>query len=347
MDTVAIADDNPGYDITSHAEIVADSILISMTLEERVGQCLMPALYASSDKLNLQTFRQWIDDYHIGGVMLMNGNLFSAKEIAEVASKTFPPLFVAIDAEWGLGMRLEDAPVYPKNGKISKEEEESHLYDYGREIAEEARKTGINMILGPVLDVVGPGKNIIGSRSFGENVDIVSNFGVAYSKGLESGKVISIAKHFPGHGHAINDSHVTAAKSLQDISAMDSIDLRPFRDYINAGLSGVMAGHIQAQALDPSGKVASASEDIMKSLLREEMGFKGLIITDALNMGGARGFSAADALKAGADLILCPVNVKEEFQDILECIDNGSLKISDINERCKRILFFKYLFGII
>lgn len=333
-------------DITSLAESYADSLLTNLTLEERIGQCLMPSLNASIDSSTLELYKKYIEDYHVGGIVLFQGDLSSAKKLASLGEESKVPLFIAIDAEWGLGMRLSDAPVYPKNGNIKDGKEDWELFDYGREIAAQSKEIGINMILGPVIDVVSENGGVIGKRSFGNNPSRVSEYGVAYAKGIESGGVISVAKHFPGHGSTLIDSHNKVAVINRDISLLDSTDLKPFRDYINSGLTGIMAGHIQAPALDPDGTAASVSMDMLSSLLREEMGFKGLILTDAFNMGGAKDFSAADAISAGADIILCPSNVETEYNNLMKSVKSGVIDISLINSRCRRILFIKYLFLI-
>lgn len=334
-------------DITNIARAVADSLLNTMTLEEKVGQCLMPSLYSKDSPATIRKLKEYISDYHIGGVVLLKGDSHSARRLSEIADSASIPLFVALDAEWGLGMRLTDAPTYPMNGKMAKDLEDTELYDYGREIAKESRAAGINMILGPVVDIVSNPRSAIGNRSFGKDPEMVSNYAVAYARGLESGGVISVAKHFPGHGGALHDSHTGVAKIYKGISDLDTVDLKPFRDYIDAGLNGVMAGHIQSIALDPDGNPASVSIDMLTSLLREEMGFKGLILTDAFSMGGAKGFSAINAINAGADLVLSPSNVEKEYNGILESIKENREEINVINDRVRKILFTKYLFGII
>ena len=334
-------------DITKRANEVADSLLVAMTMEERVGQCLMPSIFALSDPETLSLLKKYIEDYHVGGIVLLKGNIKSAEVLSKIGSEAPVPLFIAIDAEWGLGMRLEDAKVYPKNGNIEKTTSETELFDYGKTIAEECREVGINMVLGPVVDVASVNKGIIGRRSFGSNPEIVSEFGVSYAKGLESGRVISVAKHFPGHGSTIVDTHKGVAKVTRNISALDSIDLKPFKDYIDLGLTGIMAGHIQSLALDPDGNAATVSMDMLTSLLREEMGFQGLVLTDAFDMGGAKNFSAAEALKAGADIILSPRNVESEYHNLVNAVNDREISMSVINDRCRRILFYKYLFNII
>lgn len=333
-------------DFTLSALEKADSLISSMTLEEMVGQTLMPALPSSADTSSIIKLKKWIDDYHIGGIVLLKGNLKSAKLLSSIGREAKIPLFMAIDAEWGLGMRLEDAPRYPKNRQFNRETGEVVLFDYGQQIARESRETGINMILGPVVDVTSEKFGVIGNRSFGGDPNLVSDFGIAYAKGVEAGGVISVAKHFPGHGAALQDSHIQPARLNRTISAIDSIDLSPFRNYIKQGLSGIMAGHIQTPAIDPESKPASVSSTMLTDLLRGELEFQGLILTDAFDMGGIRGFHPADALNAGADIILCPVDIETTYEELLNDVRNGKLDFRIIKERCLRILFFKSLFSL-
>lgn len=333
-------------DITDAANFMADSLLYLLTLEERIGECLMPSFYANSDDYTLKTIRHMITDYHIGGIVLMKGDKTSAAIIAEMGAQAKIPLFISIDAEWGLAMRLKDAPSFPRNGNIKNDADETLLFDYGREVAEECREIGINMVLGPVIDISGVYNNIIGKRSFGSNPQRVAELGVAYAKGVESGGVISVAKHFPGHGSSIIDSHYGVARVNKSISALDTLDFYPFRQFINSGLTGIMAGHIEVPSLTPTREPAAVSYEILSGLLREEMGFKGLILTDAFDMGGARGFSAGQALLAGADIVLCPSNVKGTVTEIKTKVENGEIDSALINDRCRRILFTKALFGL-
>lgn len=330
-------------DISLSAISKADSLLVAMTLEERVGQVLMPSIPSLQDEYTIDKLKKYIKDYHVGGLVLMNGDLSSAKKIAEIGEEAVVPLFIAIDAEWGLGMRLSDAAIYPKNGNLPDTVSETAMYDYGRKIAAECKNTGINMVLGPVIDLNSVKGGIIGKRSFGSDPEKVSQLGVSYAKGLESGGIISVAKHFPGHGASVNDSHKGVVRIQRSINLLDSTDLKPFRDYISSGLSGIMAGHLSVPALDPEGTPASVSLDILSSLLREEMRFKGLIFTDAFNMEGIKGFTSTDALKAGADIILCPVDVGKDYNTLLSEIEDGNLSLEIINDRCRRILFYKIL----
>ena len=334
------------YDYTESAAMFADSVLNSLTLEEKIGACLMPSFYAESDEYTLKVIRRMIEENHIGGIVLMKGDVASALQIAEMASEAKIPLFVSIDAEWGLAMRLKDAPGFPRNGRIREDADETLMYDYGREVANECREIGINMVLGPVVDISGVYRNIIGNRSFGPDPVRVAELGVAYAKGLESGGVVSVAKHFPGHGSSVVDSHKAVANVYKTISDLDTLDFYPFREYINSGLSGIMAGHIKVPSLTPTGEPATVSYEILSGLLREEMGFKGIVLTDAFNMGGAKGFSAAQALIAGADLVLCPQNIRSAIREIMDRVENGDIEVSLIDDRCRRILFTKALFGL-
>lgn len=333
-------------DITSLCLAKADSALAGMTLEQRVGQCFMPSIYAAADSLTLRRLRRYVADMKVGGVVLLKGDLLSAATMARICSEAEVPLFVAIDAEWGLGMRLEDAPDFPRNGRLGPGADERLLFDYGREVARECRRVGINMVLGPVVDVAENPRGVIGTRSFGSDPRRVADLGVAYARGVESGRVISVAKHFPGHGSPEADSHKSLPVVRRDAMALDSIDLYPFRSYIDAGLSGVMVGHLAVPAVDSLSLPAAVSPAVIDGLLRGRLDFRGLVLTDALNMEGARGYDAPDAIKAGADIVVGPEYTASEIEKLTEKIKSGKIDIEIINERCRRILFYKYLTGL-
>lgn len=337
IDSVAVADETDG------AWRRADSILSSMTIEEMVGQCFMPTIFARLDSDTSERLESYIDSLRVGGLVLLKGNLHDAAIMAEKASKAKVPLFTAIDAEWGLGMRLADAPRFPRNGKLGAETDQRLMFDYGREVAKECRSLGINMVLGPVIDVTENPRGVIGTRSFGADPVRVADLGVAYACGIESGGVISVAKHFPGHGSPEVDSHKSLPVIAKSLHQLDSVDLYPFRVYVDAGLSGVMIGHLAVPAIDPESLPAAVSPVVIKTLLREELEFEGLVLTDALNMAGARGFTAKDAIKAGADIIIGPSDTGAEIRGIVEAVEDGELEKSEIADRCRRILFYKAL----
>ncbi len=342
-DTVVVAS------VPDAALLWADSVMAGMTLEEMAGQLVMPAVYSKADKASVRALTEYVADCKIGGVVLLKGTSDAARVISDTLSAIMKvPPFVAIDAEWGLAMRLEDMPRYPRNGKISLKTEEDLMYDYGYEVARESRTSGINMVLGPVLDVLPKGKSdpggVIGSRSFGSDPDRAARLGCAYARGVEDGGAISVAKHFPGHGSADADSHVRLPEVKKPLRQLMDEDLLPFRRYVDAGLSGVMTAHLHAPALDSVVRPVTVSPEVLDALLRKQMGFTGLVITDAINMRGASGASAADAILAGADLVLAPFDTRTEISGICHSVRSGRLDAGRLRDRVRRVLRYKYIF---
>ncbi len=317
-----------------------------MTIEEMAGQLIMPAVYSSDTPDAMHLLKKYAVDSHIGGAVLLKGSVEAARSIADTLMKSLPaPPFIAIDAEWGLAMRLSGTPEFPRNGSIAENADEVALFDYGAELARECREVGINMVLGPVLDVVPAGirRSGIGSRSFGRDAERASKLGVAYAKGIESGGVISVAKHFPGHGAADADSHKRLPAVEKTLEELIATDLKPFKEYVGNGLSAIMIGHLYVPALEEDEVPVTVSEKILKGMVRDEMGFQGLIVTDAMNMAGAEGKTAADAIIAGADIVLAPANTEEEVMTLVASVRNGSLPISELKDRVERVLFYKYM----
>lgn len=334
------------HDISVDASLWADSIISNMTIEEMAGQLIMPAVYADVSPSAMRLLREYAADGHIGGVVLLKGSVMAARSIVDTLRSMLPvPPFIAIDAEWGLAMRLEGTPEFPRNGRISADADETVMFDYGFELARECREVGINMVLGPVLDVLPAGqrKSGIGSRSFGRDAARAASLGVAYAKGLESGGVMSVAKHFPGHGSADADSHKTLPVVAKTRDELEATDLLPFRQYISNGMTALMTGHLFVPALDDEEEPVTVSEKILKDFVREELGFDGLIVTDAINMAGAGGCSAAEALIAGADIVLAPSNTESEIRNIVETVKIGSMPMDVLRDRVGRVLFFKYM----
>ncbi len=336
------------HDISEDARQWADSIIEKMTIEEMAGQLIMPAVYSDDSPNSLYLIKKYAVDSHVGGIVLLKGSVGATRLIADTLRKILPaPPFIAIDAEWGLAMRLDGTPEFPRNGRITASADETALFDYGAELARECRELGINMVLGPVLDVVPAGlrHSGIGTRSYGRDALRAAKFGVAYAKGIESGGVISVAKHFPGHGSADADSHnrlPSVGKSREELVASD---LKPFKEYVGNGLSAIMMGHLYVPALDEDEVPVTVSEKILKGMVRNEMGFQGLIVTDAMNMAGADGKTAADAIIAGADIVLAPANTEEEVKNLVASVRNGNLPMHELRDRVKRVLFYKFLFA--
>ena len=334
------------HDITIDAREWADSIMATMTVEEMAGQLIMPSLFSDDSAANLRMLREYAVDCHVGGVVLLKGTVEAADAIAETLRGMLGvPPFIAIDAEWGLAMRLYSTPEFPRNGRISPSADENAMFDYGFELARECRQAGVNMVLGPVLDVLpeGNGRSGIGTRSFGSDPERVAALGVAYAKGLESGGVISVAKHFPGHGSADADSHRRLPAVRKTRGELEATDLLPFRAYIDNGMSALMTGHLYVPALEEEEIPVTVSEKILTEFVRDSLGFQGLVLTDAINMAGAGGYSAADAIVAGADLVLSPADTKEELRRLTQAVMEGHLPMQTLRDRVRRVLFHKYI----
>lgn len=344
-DTVA----TPESDLTAEAEAYADSVLGGLPLRRKIGMLFMPAVFSRADAANMALIRHYTDSLGVGGIVLLKGSLPGAAEIAgslrAYESRGGVRPFLAVDAENGLRMRFPDAPEFPWSRDLGRIDDDKLLYEFGLEIARECRATGIDMVLGPVMDVV-PGDRMHGimrRRSLGDDPRRVADLAMAYARGLEDGSVISVAKHFPGHGSANADSHKALGEIRSSRSYMDSVDLYPFRRYADEGLSGVMVGHLSVVALDSLRRPAVVSPKVMQGVLRGDLGFKGLIITDALNMEGAMGVRAWEAVAAGADIVIAPTDTRREIDAMLAAIEDGKLSESTIDDRCRRQLFYKYL----
>lgn len=334
-------------DYTEEAIKWADSVVQTMTDRELAGQVLMPALYA--DSVEMRRLKGYVSEHNVGGVVFLKGDTISVRMLCDslnIWSKVGS--FVAIDAEWGLSMRLDDAPDFPINGNVNAGVDDVLLYDYGREVARESRLLGINVILGPVLDVAQTKGNIIGKRSFGADKYRVASLGVAYARGLEDGNVLSVAKHFPGQGNAKGDSHQVLSVLYRNREELDTVDLYPFEEYVRGELSGVMIGHVAALALDTVMRSAVISPPIVQGLLRDTLGFEGLIFTDAMNMKGLGCVSQpiVKALLAGANIVIAPANTEQAIEEIIEALNTGVLPRQVLVDRCRRILFYKYALGL-
>ena len=323
-----------------------DSVYKSMDLEERVGQLIMPIIYPRiGDKASLLRRMQ---EEKWGGILFQKGFLADQRELTESLQATSRiPLLIALDGEWGLYMRLKDAPRYPRSKGLGTTGDMELIRAYGAEVARQCQLMGIHINFAPVVDVnINPQNPVIGTRSFGDSPELVARCAVAYGQGLESGGVLSVAKHFPGHGDTSEDSHKTLPTVSASRERMQRVELYPFRAYRDAGLGGVMTAHLRVPAYDTSGRPASLSRLITTDLLRKEMRFKGLVITDALEMRGAQvseGNSVAlEAFKAGNDLLLGPSQPLEARNTILQALRSGEVKETEVEEKCRRILAFKY-----
>ncbi|MEO0404637.1 MAG: glycoside hydrolase family 3 N-terminal domain-containing protein, partial [Bacteroidota bacterium] len=324
----------------------ADSVLGSMSLEEKVGQLFMVAAYSNKEEKHARFIDGLIENQHIGGLIFMQGGpIKQALLTNRYQSKAKVPLLIAMDAEWGLAMRLDSTVRYPRQMSIGAAADESLAYSYGEEMGRQLNRLGVHVSFAPVVDVNNnPNNPVIGSRSFGENREQVALLGTALMKGLQSRNVLANAKHFPGHGDTDQDSHHTLPSISHDKARLDSIELYPFKHLIKQGLGSMMIAHLNIPALDST--TSTLSSKIIKDLLREEMAFDGLIFTDALNMKGVSSFYEPGeldlkALEAGNDILLFPGNVPKASQLIVKAVLEGTISESELNEHVLRILQVK------
>lgn len=328
-----------------------DSVFDSMSYDERIGQLFMIIANPTTDNRNIQRLTKYVNEIKIGGILFHKGNPESQADVTNRMQKLSKvPLWVSLDGEWGLSMRLSGTTRFPKNMMLGAIEDNSLIEAYGREVARQCKEMGIHINFAPDIDVNSNEDNpVIGLRSFGESAGAVSDKGLAYARGLEGEGIISVAKHFPGHGDTSEDSHETVPVVRHSRARLDSVELLPFKRYIYEGFAGVMTGHLRVPALDNGPDPASFSNRIVSGLLKSEFGFTGLCFTDALAMKGAASVDqnpSVRALLAGNDVLLSPASPIRDFEAIKEAIDEGVLSLESIEERCLKILRYKYIAGL-
>jgi beta-N-acetylhexosaminidase len=332
----------------------ADSVYKSLSRDERIAQLFMVRAYSNQGLQHRENVLRLVKKYNIGGLCFFQGGPVRQANLCNIyqqESKT--PLLIAIDGEWGLGMRLDSTISYPRQMMLGAIQDDELIYSMGRDIASQMKFLGVHMNLAPVLDVNNnPDNPVINSRSFGEDATNVSKMGTAYIRGLQDGGILCTAKHFPGHGDTDSDSHYTLPVIPHPVKRLRSTELLPFRDAIQQGVTGIMTAHLHVPALDSTPDLASSlSEKIVSGLLKDELGFKGLIVTDALDMQGADGYHKpgdleALAFKAGNDILLIPSDIPKAISAIKKEIRQGNLSWERVEESCKKILLAKYWAGL-
>ena len=327
-----------------------DSVMQRLTIPERIGQLFVVGVENNLSDRNKDLLRSLIEQCHVGGLLFSKGSVEEQATLTNMAQAlSRVPLMITMDGEWGLAMRLKETPSFPKNMTLGAVSNDSLIYAYGREMGRACRRMGIQVKFAPVLDInSNPQNPVIGNRSFGENPDNVSRKVRFYAQGLEDEGIMAVGKHFPGHGDTHEDSHFTLPSVLRDRAQLDSCELSAFSRYIDAGFSGLMVGHLFVPALDStSNQPSSLSPDIVTGLLQEEMGFEGLVFTDALEMKGAESKTPAlDALLAGNDILLKPLKPKEQFEQIVKSYNEGTLSQEIIDKHCRKVLQYKYILGL-
>lgn len=340
------------YEKTDQTKMIhwVDSVFNTMTRDERIGQLFTIMASGDNTKANANSIIAQVQNQAIGGILFSKGNPADQAQLTNAAqAQAKIPLLISLDGEWGLSMRLTNTTIFPRNMMLGAIQNDSLLYYYGLEVARQCRLMGIHVNFAPDMDVNSNSANpVIGNRSFGEDAKRVARLGIMYAKGLEAGGVMAVSKHFPGHGDTSTDSHKTLPVIEHDIDRLDEVELYPFREYIDAGLSGIMVGHLDVPALDKKRIPSSLSSAIVTDLLQNKYGFSGLIFTDGLQMKGVTGVSdhCVQALLAGNDILLGPVNLLKQYNAVKKAVDDGILSDSLINAKCRKILTYKYILNV-
>lgn len=327
----------------------ADSLLSTLSDDERIAQLFMVAAYSNKGTVESDKISNLVNKYQIGGIIFFQGEPGKQAELTNwYQSLAKVPLWIGMDAEIGLGARLKQTISYPRQIMLGAIQNNELIFQLGKQIGIECRRLGVHVNFSPVMDVNNnPVNPVINSRSFGEDRYNVTNKSYAFASGMQNSGIIAVGKHFPGHGDTETDSHFELPLVDHSIERLDSIELFPFRRLIKNGIGGIMVSHLNVPALDSLQKVATLSKPIVTHLLKEEMGFKGLIFTDALNMQGIRKFYPkgvvdAKALIAGNDVLLFTEDVPVAIKEIKRALKSGELSWDLINEKCLKILKAKY-----
>lgn len=328
-----------------------DSVMNKLSFKEKVGQLFIYTIAPIDTKRNLELLHEAVETHKVGGLLFSGGKMQTQVELTNRAQKQAKvPVMITFDGEWGLAMRLRGTPVFPRNMVLGCIRDNQLIYEYGSEVARQCRQIGVQVNFAPVADVnINPKNPVINTRSFGEDPVQVADKVIAYAYGLEGGGVLSVCKHFPGHGDTDVDSHKALPVLPFTRERLDSVELYPFKKAIRAGLGGMMVGHLQVPVIEPVGGLPSSlSRNVVYDLLTDELAFKGLIFTDALAMKGVsgNGHVSLQALKAGNDMVLAPRNLKEEIPAVLEAVEKGELAREDIENKCRKVLTYKYVLGL-
>jgi beta-glucosidase-like glycosyl hydrolase len=335
-------------------QLWVDSVFHALSFEERLGQLFMVAAYSNKDQKHVDQISQLIKNENLGGLIFFQGgpnrqarltNLYQAQ------SKT--PLLIAMDAEWGIGMRLDSVVNFPKAMTLGAIQNPALIHEMAAEIARQFHLLGMHVNFAPVVDVnSNPDNPVIGYRAFGENKELVAQRAIAYMKGLQDNGIIANAKHFPGHGDTETDSHYTLPVIQHAEKRIWEVDLYPYQELFKENLMSVMVAHLNIPSLNQGSNLpTSLSKPIVTDLLQNKMNFQGLIFTDALNMRGVTnqrnpGEVDLKALLAGNDVLLYSENVAQAKKLIREAVAQGQISEQEINRRVKKILKAKYWAGL-
>jgi len=334
-------------------EAFIDSLYRSMTLDEKIGQLFMMRIPSEFTEENKKLVRHYIEDLHMGGMGYLKGHPADHLLMNNyIQSQSKIPVILAIDAEWGLAMRLDSVLPYPWFMTLGAIRNDSLIYRIGRRMGQQLQALGYGMNYSPDVDInTNPANPIIGNRSFGEDKYNVARKGYAIMKGMQDEKILTTAKHYPGHGDTSQDSHKTLPTVNFDAARIDTVELYPYKYLIPRGLTGVMVAHLRIPALDYRGLPSTLSPFIIKDLLKTRLGFQGLVLTDAMVMKGVSEYTSPEqadlmAFLAGNDMILFSKDPDKSFQYFKEACQKGIITGRRLEESVKRILHAKAWAGL-
>lgn len=331
-----------------------DSIYTGLSFDERVGQLFMVAAYSNKDAEHVKGVEKLVKDYKIGGLIFFQGGpVRQARLTNRFQSQSKVPLFIGIDAEWGLSMRLDSTYRYPWNMTVGAVQDMRLVETMGQQMAMQAKRMGIHFNFAPVLDINTNAANpIIGNRSFGENKENVTERALALMRGIQSKGVYATGKHFPGHGDTSTDSHHTLPFLNFNKGRLDNVEFYPYKRLFDNGLASIMVAHLNVPSLDPTENYpTSLSYNVVTNIVQGEMGFKGLIFTDALNMKGASSYMQPgdidlEAFLAGNDVLLFAENVPVAIERFRQAQKDSILSDERLEFSVKKILAYKYRIGL-
>ncbi|WP_442266985.1 glycoside hydrolase family 3 N-terminal domain-containing protein [Tenacibaculum sp. ZS6-P6] len=332
-----------------------DSIIDSMSIEEKIGQLFMVQAYSNKDAKHEKFISDLITKHHVGNLIFMKGT--PEKQVAltnkyqNLTKKV--PLLIGFDGEWGLDMRLKNTYRFPWNMTLGAIRDNKLIEKLGERIGEQCKRVGIHINFAPVVDInTNPDNPIIGNRSFGEKKENVAEKSVAFTKGMQNAGVLANAKHFPGHGDTATDSHLTLPSINFTLQRLDSIELYPFKRQFDAGVASVMTAHLSIPSLESNINLPSSlSKNVVTDLLQDKLGFQGLVLTDGLNMKGAANYATAAEINlatflAGNDILLIPQDIPNTVKAFKKALEKGELNEERINKSVRKILKAKYLVGL-
>lgn len=346
------------FGIDENSSLKVENILSRMSIEEKCGQLIIPYAYGKDSNpksRDVKRLVKLIENYHIGGIMFMKGDIDNQAEITNyLQKKSKYPLLISADYERGPGMRLDDGVEFPFNMAVAAANDTRLTYLMGKYTALESRALGVHQNYAPIVDINhDPLNPIINTRAYSDDKEVISNQATAYIQGLSAGKMIATAKHFPGHGATDLDSHNELPLINLSENEFYMSDLVPFRNLVNFGVKSVMVGHLEVPAYESRpGIPATLSKNVITGVLKNELGFDGLIITDALNMQAvtkhfSAGEAAVEAVKAGNDLLLFPADEEGTFNGLVNAVKKGDIPVERLNESVRKILSAKSWLGLL